>query len=162
MLVVECIDATNISVLLAGSKYYAFPVNSSHAYISKFPNKNAHTGCYSLTRFVEVPQVIKQKEPYVYHYFVYATKKILLVYGFQVSNQLIAIYRDAQIKQFIGCVPVERCTAFQKLEPVTSWGSYQVSSGGIRLSDAEGVLEVCNEVIVEETGQDQYEQLCLF
>ena len=162
MLRVECIDATNISVLSAGSQYYAFPVNSSHAYISKFPNENAHSGCYSLSRFIEVPTVIEQKEPYVYHYFVYATKKTLLVYGFQVSNQLIAIYKDAQIKQFIGCVPVERCTASQKLEPVSSWGSYQVSSGGIRLCDLEGVQEVAGKVVVEEIQRGQYEQLCLF
>lgn len=162
MLHVECVDATNTSVLLEDDHYYAFPVNSSHAYISKFPNEKAHTGCYSLQRFIEVPQEVEQKEPYVYHYKIFATKKTVVVYGFEVTQQLVAIYKDYTLEHFIGCVSKEKCTVNQKLEPVTSWGAYTVFPSSLRLGDLEGLQVVCDEVPMKDVSQGQFEQLCLF
>lgn len=163
MLLVECIDASNLSVLTEGKRYYAFPVNSSHAYISNFPNENAHSGCYSLHRFREVPQEVEQKEPYVYHYKIFATKKTVVVYGFEVTSQLIAIYKDPALKHLIGCVSKEKCTVHQKLEPVTSWAAYVVFPSVLLLGDLEGLQEVVDNGVAEkEVTECKFEQLCLF
>jgi len=51
MLLLECIDATNTRGLEIHKEYYGFPINESAAYISRFPRKSSHTGCYQLSRF---------------------------------------------------------------------------------------------------------------
>lgn len=61
MMTVKCINANNLTVLEVGATYYAFPVSAEHAYISRFPNQQAHTGCFSLSRFIEVQLHAKEQ-----------------------------------------------------------------------------------------------------
>ncbi|WP_274307473.1 hypothetical protein [Solibacillus daqui] len=159
MLVVECIDATNVSVLSVGAQYYAFPVNNSFAYISKFPNENAHTGCYSLSRFAEVPQLRKQVEAYEYMYEIAATKKKFIVYGFEASHNLVAIYKDKALEQYIGCVSKERCSVHQTLGLVDWKEDLIIFPSSLRLGDFEAVQEFS---IVPAPVEIMNEQLCLF
>lgn len=51
MLQLECVDASNTRGLTVGKEYYGFPINKSAAYISRFPRKSSHTGCFQLSRF---------------------------------------------------------------------------------------------------------------
>lgn len=51
---VRCIDDNNSTNLRTGELYYCFPCNQYCAYISLFPFKNSHFGCYQLDRFEEV------------------------------------------------------------------------------------------------------------
>lgn len=46
-----CKDPGNSNVLVKGTTYYLFPAGTTHYYVSKFPNKNAHRGCFIKTLF---------------------------------------------------------------------------------------------------------------
>lgn len=71
MLRVECIDNFNTTVLEIGKVYYAFPTpGGKAAYISRFPNKNSHFGCFQLSRF------IKTEKPVSTFYVTNSTPKV--------------------------------------------------------------------------------------
>lgn len=61
MLKLKCIDASNVRGLEEKEIYYGFPINESAAYISRFPRKSSHTGCFQISRF-EILEEIRLNE----------------------------------------------------------------------------------------------------
>jgi hypothetical protein len=53
-----CIDPGQTVVLEKGKSYFLFPNGTKHYYVSKFPNRNAHKGCFEAIYF----QIIKKEE----------------------------------------------------------------------------------------------------
>jgi hypothetical protein len=53
-----CVDTGETTVLEKGKKYFLFPSGSNNYYVSKFPNANAHTGCFRKSLF----QIVQEKE----------------------------------------------------------------------------------------------------
>lgn len=64
---VTCIDEVGSQVLERGKEYYAFEASWQHVYISNFPNKRSHMGCFHKDRFRELqhsepPKPLKRVE----------------------------------------------------------------------------------------------------
>jgi hypothetical protein len=53
MLQGTCIDN---DILPAGETFYLFPAGTDYVYASRFPRKNAHTGCFSIDRFRSIKE----------------------------------------------------------------------------------------------------------
>jgi hypothetical protein len=53
-----CIDQGQTTVLEKGKRYFLFPNGSRHFYVSKFPNRDAHKGCFQTCYF----QIIEKQE----------------------------------------------------------------------------------------------------
>jgi hypothetical protein len=53
-----CVDTGETTVLEKGKKYFLFPGGSNNYYVSKFPNANAHTGCFRKSLF----QIVQEDE----------------------------------------------------------------------------------------------------
>ncbi|MEC1744145.1 hypothetical protein [Schinkia azotoformans] len=47
MLQGTCIDTGQTTVLEKGKSYFLFPNGPIHFYVSKFPNRDSHRGCFS-------------------------------------------------------------------------------------------------------------------
>ena len=52
-----CIDDGNSTVLVPGKKYFLFPNEKESVYVSNFPNKGAHMGCFQMLLFKEVEEM---------------------------------------------------------------------------------------------------------
>jgi hypothetical protein len=48
MLQGTCLDS---DILTAGETFFLFPAGTDYVYASRFPRKNAHTGCFPIDRF---------------------------------------------------------------------------------------------------------------
>ncbi|MEP9408603.1 hypothetical protein ABKP09_19990 [Peribacillus frigoritolerans] len=57
MLKGECINPGAVDVLTEGTSYYLFPAGPSYFYVSKFPNKNSHRGCFERKLFTNIREV---------------------------------------------------------------------------------------------------------
>ncbi|MGN4128113.1 hypothetical protein ACMGD3_24365 [Lysinibacillus sphaericus] len=57
MLKLKCVDETNARGLKEKAIYYGFPINESAAYISRFPRRTSHTGCFQLSRFLIIEEI---------------------------------------------------------------------------------------------------------
>lgn len=53
-----CIDPGQTVVLEEGKSYFLFPNGTQHYYVSKFPNQDAHKGCFQTKYF----QIIQKEE----------------------------------------------------------------------------------------------------
>lgn len=53
-----CIDSTQTTMLTADMIYFLFPAGPSHFYVSEFPKKSSHRGCFITSRF----KVIKDSQ----------------------------------------------------------------------------------------------------
>ncbi len=192
MLQVECISSNNTSSLEVGKVYYAFPLpDGKAAYISRFPNKNAHMGCYQLNRFIETDKPVTDfyKKPSPQSEFekgkFYVTKMKDLpdrynsyIDVFAVDNNLLAVYED---RNFAKCIGTMKATLFEKvaeIDPPSTCGKVSLFPAAIKygwLMDRVGKpeYEPKNEILVEKVVQEQltetildkpvqYEQLSLF
>ncbi|MEH7490852.1 hypothetical protein [Neobacillus niacini] len=53
-----CVNSGQSVVLEKGKRYFLFPNGTKHFYVSNFPNKNAHKGCFQTNYF----QIIEKEE----------------------------------------------------------------------------------------------------
>ncbi|MFF2449342.1 hypothetical protein ACFVSW_20070 [Neobacillus sp. NPDC058068] len=60
-----CIDPGHSAVLQKGTSYYLFPNGTQHFYVSKFPNWNAHKGCFQAKYFQIIEKELWPEEPEV-------------------------------------------------------------------------------------------------
>ena len=58
-----CVDTANTTVLVEGQTYFLFPNGPNHFYVSVFPNRKAHKGCYQSGCFQIVEKIIKEEWP---------------------------------------------------------------------------------------------------
>ncbi|WP_260288470.1 hypothetical protein [Peribacillus aracenensis] len=54
-----CVDPGQTNVLNKEASYFLFPAGNSHYFVSKFPNKKSHRGCFESNRF----QLMNPPEP---------------------------------------------------------------------------------------------------
>lgn len=159
MLVVRCLDASNTNALREGEVYYAFPINEGMeaAYISRFPKVEAHTGCFQLRRFEEVPQVSPVLDAYEVHFYAAATDKKYLLYGFEAADIYMILYKDKQLTQFFACMDRKKCEIKDKIAQVNTFAEYTLFPTALKIEQLEELSEVGH---VEEKAE--YEQMTLF
>lgn len=115
-----CIDTENTVVLTEGERYYLFPNGSEHYYVSKFPNKGAHTGCFQAKHFKLISKTELDREK-VYIAYMYRKEGYpgleLIEYYIKPKRTHCNIYYDKALTQFKGCFPLEWFTNFEEVEP---------------------------------------------
>jgi hypothetical protein len=127
-----CVDASLTMVLEEGRKYFLFPGGSDHYYVSRFPNANAHTGCFHKSLFQIVqedewpPEPSPDNVPALDSSKIYAAKLVwrkrgyqqvkLGTYYLQTARTHAYVYRDKQLKKFIGCFPLHWFEDFRDVD----------------------------------------------
>ncbi|MCM3705334.1 hypothetical protein M3205_06275 [Cytobacillus firmus] len=163
-----CLDDSQSAVLAKGKSYYLFPNGSSYYYVSKFPNKNAHTGCYEANMFAICEEEIWPEEPEVRKIEldpekVYKASLIWRKQGYQ-STELKEYYIEPKDTHayFFHDRELNRCGGCYLLHWFT--GFVEVTEENEQISE-EMVLEFEeNDHIYTEDVQEfnGYEQLSLF
>lgn len=159
-----CVDPGQTAVLEKYKKYYLFPNGINHFYVSNFPSNCSHMGCFQSAYF----QILKKEEwppePAVKSVIldpqkVYSAKLIwrkpgykfveLKDYYLRLCKTHVDVFKEINLSQYCGCLPVHWFTNFREIETETA---------GI-----EPVLEenvpICTE---SEPKITKYEQLSLF
>jgi hypothetical protein len=165
ILIGVCIDIGNSAVLQKGDSYYLFPHGDKHYYVSKFPNKNAHKGCFHAELFQLIndinwphepeaitPELEREKiykAPLVWRNPGYKSKE-LKHYFIKPKTTHCYFYHDKELKEFCGCFPLHWISDFEELD---------VSAEEI---DSENNSFVEEELALFEEVNNGYEQLSLF
>jgi hypothetical protein len=125
-----CIDQGQSAVLLKGTSYYLFPNGSSHFYVSKFPNRNTHKGCFQAKYFQIIEKELWPEEPEVRSVSldpekVYKAKLIwrkpgyettlLKQYNLKPLKTHAFFFRDSECNELAGCFPLHWFTGFEEL-----------------------------------------------
>ena len=126
-----CVDTGETTVLEKGKKYFLFPGGSNNYYVSKFPNANAHTGCFCESLFQIVQEDEWPPEPPVGNVpeldssKIYVAKLIwrkrgyeqvkLGTYYLQPKKTHAYVYRDKQLNKCIGCFPLHWFAEFREV-----------------------------------------------
>jgi hypothetical protein len=58
-----CTDLGQTAVLELGKSYYLFPNDTQHYYVSKFPNRDSHKGCFQAKYFQIIEKDTRSSEP---------------------------------------------------------------------------------------------------
>lgn len=137
MLKVECINASNTASLVVGMIYYAFPFPGGEAaYISRFPDKNSHFGCFQLNRFIETAKPVStfyttnnkpkahqkltdfEKGCYYFAKIKWIPDKYKpYLYVYAVSEEIIAVYDN---KAFERCLGTMKTKLFEKVSDINT------------------------------------------
>ena len=151
----KCIDEGNTSTLRTNEEYYCFPNGDQYYYVSRFPNKGAHFGCFNKSFFEEV---VDSVEPPTFNTDFLDREKVYLAelvfrkkynsvklqdYYIRPRKTHCNFFRDPQLMKMEGCFPLHWFTNFREVEFV----------------EPEPVVE---EIVEEETPVGQEEQLTLF
>lgn len=116
----------NSEVLLEGKKYYLFPIGEGSCYVSRFPNENAHTGCYQLSYFEIVeeqsfPELDREKH-YIAELTYVRPKQYpgtkFKQYYLQPRKTHAFFWEDPHLTQFRGCFPLDWFSDFKEFEPI--------------------------------------------
>jgi hypothetical protein len=127
-----CVDTGETTVLEKGKKYFLFPSGSNSYYVSKFPNANAHTGCFRKSLF----QIVQEEEwppeppadnvPALDSSKVYKARLIwrkrgyeqiqLGTYYLQPSGTHAYFYYDKELKRLGGCFPLHWFAEFREVD----------------------------------------------
>jgi hypothetical protein len=127
-----CVDTGETTVLEKGKKYFLFPGGSNNYYVSKFPNANAHTGCFRKSLFQIVQEDEWPPEPPVGNVPALDSSKIYVAkliwrkrgyeqvklgtYYLQPARTHAYVYRDKQLKKCVGCFPLHWFTEFREVD----------------------------------------------
>jgi hypothetical protein len=157
MLQGTCIEGGQSAVLEKGKEYFLFPNGPDHYYVSRFPNENAHTGCFQAKYFqlideedLVMPEIDREK---VYIAHMYRKEGYpgleLKEYFIEAGKTHCYLYEDRSLKKCKGCFPLEWLTDFEEIVPETVESDQIVEETVHKLDD-----------FVQETGE--FEQLSLF
>ena len=174
-----CVDTAHTTVLVEGQTYFLFPNGPKLFYVSVFPNKNAHKGCYQSSCFeiVEIPKEEWEAEP----------KGPRLVSDYDKEKvykaQLLwrqSGYKGTELKEYFIRLKVEYPEGKLKINLVGSCyfydryenGKYEGFRGCFPLhwfGELEEVVQKerqhevrFREIVVSESIVNEYEQLSLF
>jgi hypothetical protein len=161
-----CVDTGETTVLEKGKKYFLFPGGSNNYYVSKFPNANAHTGCFRKSLF----QIVQEDEwppeppansiPVLDNSKVYKAKLVWRKRGYafiQLGTYYLKplkthayVYRDKQLKKCVGCFPLHWFTEFREVDEEET-------------KTNEVVFETeALEFEIKEEKHEIFEQMCIF
>jgi hypothetical protein len=113
--------------------FYLFPNGSEHFYASRFPNKNAHIGCFQVNKFQVIQEEQWPPEPtettvqleigrvykaeLIWRNKYYQTQKLQSYYLKRMSRgNNITFFKDKELKDLCGCFPVHWFEGFQLIE----------------------------------------------
>jgi hypothetical protein len=161
-----CVDASLTMVLEEGRKYFLFPGGSDHYYVSRFPNANAHTGCFHKSLFQIVqedewpPEPSPDNVPALDSSKIYTAKLIwrkrgyqqikLGMYYLQPSRTHSYVFRDRQLEKCIGCFPLHWFEGFR-----------EVNADESETNEVVFETEVPEQETKEEMPEN-FEQMCIF
>jgi hypothetical protein len=116
-----CIDHGQTVVLEKGKSYFLFPNGTQHYYVSNFPNKNAHKGCFQTQYFQIIEKEKWPLEPEIKNFNldpekVYRAKLIwrkpgykfleLKEYFVKQCKTHVDFYHNSSLKEYGGCFPL--------------------------------------------------------
>jgi hypothetical protein len=161
-----CVDTGETTVLEKGKKYFLFPGGSNNYYVSKFPNANAHTGCFHKSLFQIVqedewpPEPAVDDVPALDSSKIYAAKLIwrkrgyeqvkLGTYYLQPAGTHAYLFRDRQLEKCIGCFPLHWFEDFREMDEEET-----------EINEVVFEIEVPEREIKEE-NPETFEQMCIF
>ncbi|MBT2661923.1 hypothetical protein [Bacillus sp. ISL-45] len=126
-----CVETGQTTTLVEGMQYYLFPKGQKHYLVSKFPNENAHMGCYGSEYFQLVEKEIWPEEPTVKDISLdpermYKARLIwrregykdaeLKEYFLRPKMSHAYFYLDEQLERFCGCFPLHWFSDFEEIE----------------------------------------------
>lgn len=164
-----CVDPGQSVVLEKGKNYFLFPHGPKHFYVSKFPSKESHRGCFSSEYFQLVEKEEWPQEPDVKVISldpdkVYKARLIWRKKGYQDKQLGIYFikpfkdhgyfYRDSELKKCGGCFPLHWFTDFVEVD-------VEEREPEIIKPEMESV-ELEQILIVPEANPAKYVQLSLF
>jgi hypothetical protein len=164
-----CVDPGPSAVLEKGTSYYLFPNGSMHYYVSKFPNRNAHKGCFQAQYFQIIEKELWPEEPLqkmsnLDPEKLYKATLIWRKQGYQ-STKLTDyyikpkkthgyFYHDSNLNNFGGCFPLHWFSDFQE---------YDLDIIDQKVPDFDIDFEETVPILAEsEPNLSNYEQLSLF
>lgn len=172
-----CVDDEAADLLEKGKTYYLFANGSEYAYVSRFPNQNAHFGCFSKDRF----QIIKEQEeewppepgkcmPVLENGAIYTASLIwreprykgvaLGEYYLKAGKTHAYFYEDPYFKKFRGCFPLYWFRDFQAVEVIEK--VREVEKLDIPEQEFEEIVHFSYEEEITPEKIEQFEQLSLF
>ncbi|MCM3651308.1 hypothetical protein [Metabacillus litoralis] len=118
-----CIDTQNTMVLSEGESYYLFPNGPDHYYVSRFPNEDAHTGCFQAKHFqlieeedVTMPYIDREKVYFAHMYRKEGYPSLeLKEYFIKPKKTHCSLYEDRALTEFKGCFPLDWFTDFEEI-----------------------------------------------
>lgn len=129
-----CVDSGLTTTLAQGKAYYLFPRGTEHYLVSKFPNGNAHMGCYHAEHFKLVEKELWPEEPEIKAVNLnqnnlyrarliwrekFYQEKPLKNYYLKPGKTHAFFYHDAQLEKFCGCFPLHWFSDFEEVEVVS-------------------------------------------
>jgi hypothetical protein len=127
-----CTDLGQTAVLELGKSYYLFHNGTQHYYVSNFPNRGAHKGCFQAKHFQIIEKEIWPPEPEVKKFQLDRGKKYkaeliwrmpgykneeLKEYFIKPLTTHCNFYRDSEFSKLGGCFPLHWFTNFVELHP---------------------------------------------
>lgn len=126
-----CVETGQTTTLVEGKQYYLFPKGEKHYLVSKFPNENAHMGCYGSEYFELVEKELWPEEPMVLNINLdpeklYKARLIwrregykdtdLKEYYLKPKKTLAYFYHDEGVENCCGCFPLHWFSGFKEVE----------------------------------------------
>lgn len=158
-------DTAATTVLEKDRKYFLFPGGPNHYYVSKFPNANAHTGCFRKSLFQIVqedwpPEPSADNVPVLDSSKIYEAKLIWTTRGYQAklggtyylrpSGTHAYFWYDKELKRPGGCFPLHWFTEFREVNAEET-------------ETNEAVLETkAPECEIKEETPKNFEQMSIF
>lgn len=164
-----CVDPGQSAVLEPGKRYYLFPDGSHHFYVSKFPNQDAHMGCFQTLHFQIVEKEEWPQEPAELPIGldpkkIYRAQLIwrkpgykfveLRDYYIRPKKTHVDFYKDISLKECCGCFPLHWFTDFEETS---------IAKNETKIIDLETKFNKNDPISLKnETQMENYEQLSLF
>jgi hypothetical protein len=164
-----CIDTGQSAVLERGTRYFLFPNGPRNFYVSKFPNQNAHKGCFQANYFQIIEKEEWPLEPEILPVSlnsekVYKAKLIWRRPGYKMTELKEyyvkpgdthgTFYHDSSLTKLGGCFPLHWFANFIEVEPEEV--EPEIIDFDIDFEESEQIL------IETEPKLAKYEQLSLF
>lgn len=155
-----CVDNQNSMVLRVGERYFLFPNGKEHFYVSRFPHKGSHTGCFQTKHFrIEELRLNPEK--------VYKASLMWTGPGYRSSTELKDyyivprkthgyFYTDITLKKCEGCFPLAWFTNFEDVVTGSEDNVFELDEAVTELLESE----LISPISVHES--ERFEQLSLF
>jgi hypothetical protein len=148
-----CTDLGQTAVLELGKSYYLFPNGTKHFYVSNFPNRNAHKGCFQAKYFQIIEKDKWPQEPEIIEFRLdreklYRAELIWRKPGYknvELKEYFIKplttygdFYHDRNSSKFGGCFPLHWFKNFVEIQQGTT--VHEISDFDIKSSEIEPIF----------------------
>jgi hypothetical protein len=148
-----CTDLGQTAVLKLGKSYYLFPNGTKHYYVSNFPSRDAHKGCFQVKYFQIIEKDTRSSEPEMRefqldHGKLYKAELIWRKPGYktvELKEYFIRpltthgdFYHDINFSKLGGCFPLHWFTNFVEVQQGTA--VHEISDFDIKPSEIEPIF----------------------